>query len=122
MSLKYNCWSFPLDLLPIIFPSKMFVTKSLCLFRCPMSFIFLFIIVVTMFFSSPISCKIVFFFFLFIQVVLVVFLQIHISITFNFSCSYFFMAHVSHLYNKILEANDYTELFLVLMLQLLFNY
>jgi len=87
MSLKNDCLGLLLDRLPIIFPSKMFVTKSLCFSRCPMSFISLFIIAVMMFLSSPISCKMVSFLFLSVKLVLVILLQIHISIASNLSFS-----------------------------------
>jgi len=120
MSSKNDCLGLPLGHLPITFPSKMFVTKSLCLFVCPMSFTFLFIIVVVMFLSSPVSCKMVSFLFLSVQLVFIILLQIHISVASNLSFSYYFMVHVLQPYNKILQIYVLMKLFLVWMLKFLF--
>lgn len=119
MSLKYDCLGLPLDCLPIIFPFKMFVTKSLCLNECPISFTFFFIITVIMFLSSPIYCKMTSFLFSSVHLVLVVFLQTHVSIASNLSFSYFLRVHVSQTYNKTLQKYDLIKLFLVWMLKFL---
>lgn len=107
-----------LVLLSFIFPSTMMAMNQLCLNRCPISFIFHFIIAYIVVFLSLTSSGTVSFGLYSIHLVPIILLHSCISITSILFCSYpTVFVHVSQPYNSKLQMYIFKKLFFEAILE-----